>query len=495
MELSVSADNDRGRGGGGGGGGGGRRRQRARVHAVKGKEKVKEEEEAGMEEEEKEGVYAPNSERNLAQDGDVKEEEVLAGALTEEDDGRLGSVRVDGMTEASCTTSISSTGTTRPMTRAERRKRSAARVKDEDSVLKVKEDTEGDNDGAEHAPLNARARYSTTRTKPVRLHSTQASKPTPGHVNRGESHVVCSSLTTQSTPFLGFPHPTPAECKHMHDALVQLYGPRTRPPHHRAANTNLLDSLVRTILSQNTTDSNSSAAFRNLKQTFPTWEDVHSADVGALEAAIRSAGLAQTKSRRIKSILDTLHAEHGKLSLEYLRELPSHTVKEQLARFKGVGPKTISCLLLFAMQRPDMAVDTHVFRLAKRAGWVPSDVEVRKHNRVVEQEQSSCSVASKNSRKRAKRISNDTQNCSASSLHSWPGVTRETTYEHLNATVPDDLKYALHLLLIHHGRRVCKSQGCLAKSRRRRPKQEATPAEDISTTTITPSCPVCGCVA
>ena len=36
----------------------------------------------------------------------------------------------------------------------------------------------------------------------------------------------------------------------------------------------VLDSLVGTILSQNTTDNNSRRAFDSLKQAFPTWEEV-----------------------------------------------------------------------------------------------------------------------------------------------------------------------------------------------------------------------------
>jgi endonuclease III len=42
-----------------------------------------------------------------------------------------------------------------------------------------------------------------------------------------------------------------------------------------------------------------------------------------------------------------------------------------LESFKGVGPKTASCVLLFCLSRDSFAVDTHVFRLSKQLGWVP----------------------------------------------------------------------------------------------------------------------------
>lgn len=41
-------------------------------------------------------------------------------------------------------------------------------------------------------------------------------------------------------------------------------------------------------------------------------------------------------------------------------------------------------------------------------------------------------------------------------------LTRDTCYEHLNAIVPDELKYGLHLLLIAHGKTTCKAKGCMA---------------------------------
>lgn len=49
----------------------------------------------------------------------------------------------------------------------------------------------------------------------------------------------------------------------------------------------VLDSLVRTILSQNTTDITSARAFASLKQALPTWSDVHAADAADIAAAIK----------------------------------------------------------------------------------------------------------------------------------------------------------------------------------------------------------------
>ena len=48
----------------------------------------------------------------------------------------------------------------------------------------------------------------------------------------------------------------------------------------------VLDSLVGTILSQNTTDNNSKRAFASLKRVFPTWEEVRSTLDMFLDASV-----------------------------------------------------------------------------------------------------------------------------------------------------------------------------------------------------------------
>ena len=49
----------------------------------------------------------------------------------------------------------------------------------------------------------------------------------------------------------------------------------------------MLDSLVQTILSQNTTDITSARAFASLKAVLPHWEGVRTADSAIVEEAIR----------------------------------------------------------------------------------------------------------------------------------------------------------------------------------------------------------------
>lgn len=148
-------------------------------------------------------------------------------------------------------------------------------------------------------------------------------------------------------------------------SLQRAYGP-VEPPEQLP----VLDELIATILSQNTTDSNSGAAFGELRRRFRSWDAVRRTSVERIADAIRIAGLANQKAPRIKAVLQRLHEERGELSLEFLHDWPLDEACEYLRRFPGVGPKTIACVLLFACRKPILPVDTHVHRICQRLGLI-----------------------------------------------------------------------------------------------------------------------------
>lgn len=133
-----------------------------------------------------------------------------------------------------------------------------------------------------------------------------------------------------------------------------------------------LDSLVQTVLSQNTSDVNSDRAFRALKEAFCDWEAVVAAGPRRVERVIRVGGLARTKSRRIVSILETVREREGRYALRRLRRLSPAAAGDWLDALDGVGPKTRACVLLFGCGHPAFPVDTHVHRIVQRLGLVPS---------------------------------------------------------------------------------------------------------------------------
>jgi endonuclease-3 len=143
--------------------------------------------------------------------------------------------------------------------------------------------------------------------------------------------------------------------------LDETYGPRKLRPGGDPVST-----LVSTMLSQSTTDTNTARAFASLRQRFPTWQQVVDADTGDVIDAIRVGGLANRKAPRIQDALEEIHDRYGDYTLDVLDDLPLDEAKAALTSIDGVGPKTAACVLLFALGRPAMPVDTHVYRVASR---------------------------------------------------------------------------------------------------------------------------------
>lgn len=142
-----------------------------------------------------------------------------------------------------------------------------------------------------------------------------------------------------------------------------------------------LDALVQTILSQRTTDVNSDCAFDSLRRAFPTWDDVRTAPVSAIQEAIQPGGLSEMKAPRIKAVLQAIHERAGATNLNFLDAMPTEEAKAYLTSFHGVGPKTMACVLMFSLGRPVLPVDTHVFRVSHRVGLIEKRIgEAKAHD-------------------------------------------------------------------------------------------------------------------
>jgi len=168
-----------------------------------------------------------------------------------------------------------------------------------------------------------------------------------------------------------------------------------------------VDMLIATILSQNTNDKNSYKAFQNLKEKFKTWNDVSKLTASQIEGHIKVAGLGKQKSRAIKNLLSTLLKEKGIISLKYLDKMKDEEILDELTSFPGIGLKTASCVLLFAMRKNYCPVDTHVHRTTNRIGLVKTS-------------------------------------------------TPDKSFALLNENMPDGIAHQFHTNLIRLGREICK---------------------------------------
>lgn len=164
-------------------------------------------------------------------------------------------------------------------------------------------------------------------------------------------------------------HFTEEELDHFEEIerrLEIMYGPRMLTP-----NDDPVSGLVSTILSQNTSDVNSSRAFESLRSEFPTWQDVIEGDTPGVQEAIRMGGLSKTKAPRIQAALQSIIDRCGDLDLGFLEEMSVDEAMKWLTDLNGIGPKTAACVLLFSLGMPAMPVDTHVDRVMTRLGVFP----------------------------------------------------------------------------------------------------------------------------
>ena len=131
-----------------------------------------------------------------------------------------------------------------------------------------------------------------------------------------------------------------------------------------------LETLVATILSQNTTDRNSGRAYASLLARFGTLDHVRTAPVAQIAGAIRIGGLHHAKARAIKGVLGRIARERGRLDLSFLSDLRPEEARAWLLASQGVGDKTAGIVLLFSLRKPYFPVDTHVRRVAMRLGLI-----------------------------------------------------------------------------------------------------------------------------
>ena len=146
-----------------------------------------------------------------------------------------------------------------------------------------------------------------------------------------------------------------------------------------------LAMLINIILSQATSDANSRRTFENLKKRFNTWEDVLAADESEIADAIRLGGLANQKARVIKDLLRQIKETHRKLSLNFVEKMTNEEARDFLLKFRGIGPKTVACTLLFACQKEVFPLDTHIFRVLKRMGILPEKITDVKAHRLLDE--------------------------------------------------------------------------------------------------------------
>ena len=155
--------------------------------------------------------------------------------------------------------------------------------------------------------------------------------------------------------------------------------------------------LVAVMLSAHTTDKSVNAATRKLFQVANTPQAILDLGEEGVKVYLKSVGLYNSKAKNLIGLCRLILEQHA-------GQVPAD--RASLEALPGVGRKTASIILNMVFGKLDIAVDTHIFRVANRTGLAPG-----KNPRAVE--------------------------------------------DALVANTPDELKKNAHHWLLLHGRYVC----------------------------------------
>jgi endonuclease-3 len=158
--------------------------------------------------------------------------------------------------------------------------------------------------------------------------------------------------------------------------------------------------IVAVILSAQCTDKRVNMITPALLKQYPDSESMSKATTGEIFEFIRSCSYPNNKAKHLSGMSKMLTEEFGGI-------VPSDTIA--LQRLPGVGRKTANVIASVIFNKPVMAVDTHVFRVAQRIGLA----------------------------KKAR--------------------TPLNVEEQLTRNIPDELMHKAHHWLILHGRYTCKA--------------------------------------
>lgn len=175
--------------------------------------------------------------------------------------------------------------------------------------------------------------------------------------------------------------------------------PEIQPPEAKGGRT-AFRSVVSCMLSAQSLDRNTAAASRALFALAQTPEGILALSDDQITTAIRPAGLYNVKARNLRKMCRALLDDHGGAVPRDRRGLMS---------LPGVGRKCADIVLHFTFGQPVVAVDTHVHRVCNRVGLAE-------------------------------------------------GKTEAQTAASLDARMPDAFRMEAHLLLLDHGKRVCRAR-------------------------------------
>ena len=132
---------------------------------------------------------------------------------------------------------------------------------------------------------------------------------------------------------------------------------------------NQFELLCAVMLSAQTTDKRVNSVTKELFIKYPNPKSMMDADINDVIKIIFSVGLSNNKANNLISLSKMLYEKYNSTVPNTL---------EELVTLPGVGRKTASVVLALGFNIPAFPVDTHVYRMAYRLGFIKKDENINK---------------------------------------------------------------------------------------------------------------------
>ena len=127
---------------------------------------------------------------------------------------------------------------------------------------------------------------------------------------------------------------------------------------------NHFELLIAVMLSAQTTDKRVNIVTKDLFLKYPTAKELMNASIIDVINIIKPVGLYENKAKNIIAASKMIYENYNNI-------VPNNL--DELLKIPGVGKKTASVVLIEGFNIPAMPVDTHLYRMAKRLGYIKKD--------------------------------------------------------------------------------------------------------------------------
>jgi len=132
----------------------------------------------------------------------------------------------------------------------------------------------------------------------------------------------------------------------------------------------VLGNLIFVICSVRATEPVYRRVYDKLRARYPDAGALGAASVASIAALIKDSGRQRQKATAIRTAVRLALSTFGRADLEGLHGYTDADCQQFLMRIPWVGLKVARCIMMIPLNRSVFPVDTHVWRVCLRLGWI-----------------------------------------------------------------------------------------------------------------------------